>query len=313
MEVCSTESRCQNSTIIETGDEKFCFNCYQSFKKSEEKPIKNKINKYNCCENPNIIFGDLNDICMSCGSIHEKIVNELPYLEDDQYQTNVMYTSKKIHIPYKYLKKKFPEIKYERVYDFILNAIQIIQDHYKLKRKPYNKYTPNLYNFYREFDPEIPVIEKFKNNDIILEKEITDKLYKLLYIEPNADNNYIKTNKKYDKPVDDETILKKYYYFNKTKNQYFKRNKYCQFDKCFKVGNYQNENNSKYYCRNHSNNKIKINLNKTITKKCNFDNCKKNTSDKYCQNHKFKCNNNVCNLRIMKNNSYCKIHRYKQL
>ena len=121
----------------------------------------------------------------------------------------LLYKAKKVHIPYKYFKKNFPEIKYERVYDFILNAIQIIQDHYKLKRKPYNKYTPNLYNFYREFDPAIPVIEKFKNNNIILEKEITDKLYKLLYIEPNVDNNYIKTNKKDNKPVDDETIFKK--------------------------------------------------------------------------------------------------------
>ena len=36
---------------------------------------------------------------------------------------------------------------------------------------------------------------------------------------------------------------------------------------------------------------------------------KKNTIDKYCQNHKFKCIDNECNTRIMKNNSYCKIHR----
>ena len=243
MEVCSISSKCNNPNTIVIDDEKFCFNCLQSFKKSEEKIIK--INKYNCCENPNIIFGDLNDICISCGSIHQKIINELAYLEDDQYQTNVMLTSKKVHIPYKYLKKNFKEIKYERVYDFILNGIQIIQDHYKLKRKPFSKYTPILYNFYREYDKTIPVIEKFKNNDIILEKEITDQLYKLLNIEPNVDSNYIKTNKKDNKPDDDETILKKYYYFNKTKNKYFKRNKYCQFNKCFKIGNYKNEKNNK--------------------------------------------------------------------
>ena len=308
MEVCSTESRCENPIIVETDDEKFCFNCYQSFKKSEEKLIKNKINKYNCCQNVNIIFGDIHDICMSCGTIHEKIINEIPYLEDDQYQTNVMYTSKKVHIPYKYLKKNFQEIKYERVYDFILNSLQIIQDHYKLKRKPFNKYVHILYNFYREYDKTIPIIEKFKNNDIILEKEITDQLYQLLNIEPNVDSNYIKTNEKDNKPVNNETILKKYYYFNKTKNKYFKRNKYCQFNKCFKIGNYKNENN-KNYCKEHSNeNKFNIN-NKSVTKKCKYDNCKKNTIDKYCQNHKFKCLDNECNTRIMKNDSYCKIHR----
>ena len=309
MEVCSTESRCKNPNTIVIDDEKFCFNCFQTFKKSEEKPIKIKINKYNCCENPNIIFGDLNDICINCGSIHQKIVNELPYLEDDQYESNILYAAKKVHIPYKYLKKNFKEIKYERVYDFILNAIQIIQDHYKLKRKPYNKYVPVLYNFYRENDITIPVIEKFKNNDIILEKEITDQLYKLLNIETNINSNYIKINEKDNKPVDDETILKKYYYFNKTKNKYFKRNKYCKYNKCFKIGNYKNEKNGKNYCKEHSdNNKININ-DKSVTKKCNYNNCKKNTIDKYCQNHKFKCIDNECNTRIMKNNSYCKIHR----
>ena len=116
MEVCSINSRCENPTIVETDDEKFCFNCYQSFKKSEEKLIKTKINKYNCCENQNILFGDIHDICMSCGSIHQKMVNELPYLENDQYESNILYKAKKVHIPYKYLRKNFPEIKYERVY-----------------------------------------------------------------------------------------------------------------------------------------------------------------------------------------------------
>ena len=278
-------------------------------KKVRKKLLKLKLINTIVVKTQTLFFGDLNDICISCGAIHQKIVNEIPYLEDDQYQTNVMYTAKKVHIPYKYLKKLYPEIKYERVYDFILNAIQIIQNHYKLQRKPYSKYVPILYNFYREYDKIIPIIEKFKNNDIILEKEITDQLYKLLNIETNINSNYIKTNEKDNKPDDDEDILKKYYYFNKTKNKYFKRNKYCKFNKCFKIGNYKNEINNKNYCKEHSdNNKININ-DKSISKKCKYDNCKKNTIDKYCQNHKFKCIDNECNTRIMKNNSYCKIHR----
>ena len=309
MEVCSINSRCSNPTIVETDGEKFCFNCYQSFKKSEEKPVK--INIYNCCENPNIIFGDENNICMSCGTIHQKIINETPYIEDDQYQTNVIYTAKKVHIPYKYLKKTYPEIEYERVYDFILNAIQIIQDEYKLKRKPFSKYVPILYNFYREHDPSLKVIEKFKNNNIILEKEIIDKIYKLLYLDSNTNSNYIKTNEKDNKPDDDEKILKKYYYFNKTKNKYFKRNKYCKFYKCFKLGTYKNEKNSKNYCKDHlddKKNKININ-NKSVIKNCKYDNCKKNTIDEYCSKHRFICEDNECDIRIMKNNSYCKFHR----
>ena len=301
MEVCSVSSKCDNPNTIVIDDEKFCFNCLGSYKKSEEKPIK--ITKYNCCENPNIIFRDNDDICFDCGTIHQKIINETLYLENDQYQTNVIYTAKKVHIPYKYMKKQYPEIKYERVYDFILNSIQIIQDHYKLKRKPFSKYVPVLYNFYKEFDKSIPIINKFKNNDIILDNEITKQIYKLLYIEPNTDTNYIKTNQKDNKPVDDKDILKKYYYFNKTKNKYFKRNEYCQFDKCLKIGKFKYENSNKKYCKEHSD------KNKSLTKPCKYNNCKNNIIDKYCNKHKFKCEDNDCNIRIMKNNSYCKIHR----
>ena len=245
----------------------------------------------------------------SCGNIHEKIINEIPYLENDEYQTNILYNSKKVHIPYKYLKKLYPEIKYEKIYDFILNSIQIIQDYYKLKRKLYSKYIPSLYNFYKEIFPDTQIIENFEDKNLILEKEIIDELYKLLNLKTNIDSNYIKSNNKSNKPVNDEAILKKFYYFNKTKNKYFKKTKYCKFSKCFKIGNYENEKNNKNYCKEHSNNnRININ-NKSISKKCEYTNCKKNTIDKYCQNHKFKCIDNDCDIRIMKNDSYCKIHR----
>ena len=36
------------------------------------------------------------------------------FLENDEYQANVLYKSKKVHIPYKYLKTKYPEIKFEK-------------------------------------------------------------------------------------------------------------------------------------------------------------------------------------------------------
>ena len=303
---CTVETTCSNPELETIDNEVFCFNCFGLY----EKGIKKKIYKlYECCENPNIVFSNLYDICYNCGVLHEKIINEKPYLENDEYQTNLLYKSKKVHIPFKYLKKQYPQIKYEKIYDFILNSIQIIQDHYKLKRKPYTKYVPSLYNFYRENIPDTPLIENFKNNDLILEKEIIHQLYKLLNIKTNITSNYIKTNNISIKPVDDEDILKKFYYFNKTKNKYFKKTKYCKYNKCFKIGNYKNEKNNKNYCKDHSNdNKININ-NKSISKKCEYLNCKKNSIDKYCQNHKFKCLDNDCDIRIMKNDSYCKIHR----
>ena len=45
-----------------------------------------------------------------------------------------------------------------KIYNFILEAIQFIQDFYKLKRKPFTKYVPYLYNFYRENNESIPNI-----------------------------------------------------------------------------------------------------------------------------------------------------------
>ena len=151
------------------------------------------------------------------------MTNEMPYLENDEYQTNVLYKSKKVHIPYKYLKNNYPEIKFEKIYDFILKAIQFIQDYYKLKRKPFTKYVPHLYNFYQENIPNVPIINHFQNNYLILEQEIIDKLYELLNIKTNIISNYIKSTNITKKPVNDDEISNKYYYFNKSKNQYFKK------------------------------------------------------------------------------------------
>ena len=303
---CSIETTCENLKLVTIGNEIFCFNCHVLYEKRIKKSI---YQPYQCCDNPNIIISNLYDICYTCGVLYEKIINEIPYLENDEYQTNILHKSKKIHIPFKYLKKQFPEIKNVKIYDFILKSIQIIQDYYKLKRKPYNKYVPILYNFYKENIADTPIIKNFENKNLILEKEIIDELYKLLNLNTNIDSNYILSNNKYNKPVDDENILRKFYYFDKTKNKYFKKNKYCKFKNCLKIGNFKNKNNSKNYCKEHSdNNRININ-NKSISKKCSYNNCKKNTIDKCCQDHKFKCEDNECNIRIMKDESYCKIHR----
>ena len=137
------------------GDEFFCFNCFESFikekKEEKEKDYKpKKVNPYQCCESPDIHFGDLNDVCISCGTIHEKMmINELPYLENDEYQTNILTKSKKVHVPYKYLRMNYPEIIFTEIFDFIQNSIDIIKTQYNLSRRPYSKYVPFLYNFYR--------------------------------------------------------------------------------------------------------------------------------------------------------------------
>ena len=142
-----------------------CLNCLFST------PIIDKISD-DCCNNSNI---SSEGVCISCGAIHKVFTNKLDYHENDSYQTNVLYKIKIVHNPYKYVKKNYSEIKNEKIYNFILESIQIIQDFYKLKRKPFTKYVPYLYNFYRENDKSIPNLFKTEKN-LILDKEVIDKL-----------------------------------------------------------------------------------------------------------------------------------------
>ena len=302
---CSATSSCSNPKISKWEDEFFCFNCYQNFKK-EENTTQERVNIYQCCENPNIHFGDLNDVCVNCGSIYEKMMNELPYLENDEYQT-VLHKSTKVHVPYKYLRMNYPEIKYTEIFDFIQNAIDFIKNHYNLSRRPYSKYVPFLYNFFRLNKKNIPNIPQLNTNkDLIVDKNIIDRLYELLDVKPNNQISNIKPDNSTKKPTNNIKDLQKYYYFNKSKNQYFKKKRYCQFNHCYKIGNFKEYNQT--FCKDHTNNGVNIN-NKTLVQKCIYINCKKNTKYDYCANHKYKCLDNDCNIRIMKNDSYCKIHK----
>ena len=281
---------CGNSDITKLNDEYYvCTNClfFASItdKKSDD-----------CCNNPNI---NSDGICLTCSTIHQIFTNKLEFQENDAYQTNVLYKLKKVHNPYKYLKKNYPKIKDKKIYDFILESIQIIQDYYKLKRKPFGKYVPYLYNFYRENNESIPNIFKIDKN-LILEKEIIDELNKLT-------NN--KNESKIIKEKNDEIFDKKYYYFNKSKNNYFKKLRYCSFNDCLKIANFKDNSTNKKYCKTHSNNNV-ININnKSNIKKCKYDNCKKSTKNNYCQNHKFECLKKNCNIRILKENYFCSNHR----
>ena len=178
----------------------------------KNKKEKKKNIRHECCNDMN--FSESKGYCLTCGTIGQVYSNELDYMENDEYQTNVLNKSKKIHIPYKYLKNNFPEIKNEKIYDFILQAIQIIQDYYKLKRKPYAKYVPYLYNYYQEDNSNIPIIKNFiKNKSLVLEQEITNKLNELTN---NKKSNIIKPNNINAIPKIEN--LSKYYYFNKSKN-----------------------------------------------------------------------------------------------
>ena len=268
-----------------------CLNCLYST------PTINKKSD-DCCDNPNI---NSKGICINCGTIHQIFTNKLEFQDNDAYETNVLFKLKKVHNPYKYLKKNYPEIKDKKIYDFILESIQFIQDFYKLKRKPFTKYVPYLYNFYRENDESIPELYEIEK-DLILEKEIIDKLNELT-------NN--KNKSKFIKQKNDKIFDSRYYYFNKSKNEYFKKSRYCSYNDCYKIANFKDTWNDKKYCKNHIDDDadvININ-NKTNIKKCKYNNCKKSTKNDYCQNHNFKCNKNNCNIRILTENYFCSNHK----
>ena len=52
--------------------------------------------------------------------------------------------SKKVHVPYKYIRSKFPEIKYEKIYNFILESMNHIQDFYKYCKQHSNNNNVNI-------------------------------------------------------------------------------------------------------------------------------------------------------------------------
>ena len=238
---------CDNSDIKKINGHYVCLNCLSSTiiidKKSDD-----------CCDNPNI---NSDGLCINCGTIHQIFTNKLEFKENNAYETNVLFKLKKVHNPYKYLKKYYPEIKNEKIYNFILEAIQFIQDFYKLKRKPFGKYVPYFYEFYKENDKSIPELYEI-NKDLILEKEIIDKLNELT-------NN--KNKSKFIKEKKNKIIDNKYYYFNKSKNEYFKKLRYCSYNECYKIANFKDNWNNKKYCKNHIDNDADIiNLNNKCKK-----------------------------------------------
>ena len=88
-------SCCDNPDFTKVNEEYICLNCLYS------ETINNESD--DCCDNMNI---NRDGICISCGAIHQIFINELAFQENDAYQTNVLYKLKRVHNPYKYLKKK---------------------------------------------------------------------------------------------------------------------------------------------------------------------------------------------------------------
>ena len=94
---CSIETSCEVSIDLQTVDtQAFCFKCYGLYQKGIKKTI---FEKYKCSDNPNIIKTPIQDICRNCGTIEMTFTDYSSFLENDEYQKNILYKSKKVHVP----------------------------------------------------------------------------------------------------------------------------------------------------------------------------------------------------------------------
>ena len=77
----------------------------------------------------------------------------------------------------------------------------------------------------------IPIIDDFKKGkDLFLEEKLLKKINEILNKYSDSVDNEIETLIK--ELVIDDKPSNKYYYFNKSKNKYLKKHKYCQFEDC---------------------------------------------------------------------------------
>ena len=89
---CSLENTCSNHKLEAIDNQIFCFNCYGIYEKGIKKVI---YQKFECCDNPNILETPIQNICTNCGNTEMVYTEEPSFLENDEYQTNVLYKSKK--------------------------------------------------------------------------------------------------------------------------------------------------------------------------------------------------------------------------
>ena len=103
---CSVETTCDNPHLEKVDNQVFCFNCYGLY----ESGIKKTIYRNQCCDNPNILYTKIQNICRNCGNIEIPIINEPSSLENDEYQTNILYKSKKYMFHINTLNQNFQKL-----------------------------------------------------------------------------------------------------------------------------------------------------------------------------------------------------------
>ena len=133
----------------------------------------------NCCENKNITCKNYENVCLSCGTIHDyQYVNKIPFKDMNMNMSNILFYKKSICKRKKYLYKKCLHIKQidNNITLFFDNSLEDIRKLYNMRRISISKYLKSIYYFYCN-NSSINYQPIFKNKNII---NLNDDIIKIL-------------------------------------------------------------------------------------------------------------------------------------
>ena len=131
----------------------------------------------NCCNNRNITCKNYENICLSCGTIHDyQYVDEISF--KDYNMSNILFYKKFIYKRKKYLHNMCLHIKEinDNIILFFDNSLEDIRKLYNMRRISISKYLNSIYKFYCN-KSSINYQPIFKNKKII---NLNDDIIKIL-------------------------------------------------------------------------------------------------------------------------------------
>ena len=138
-----------------------------------------------CCENKNISCKNYENVCISCGTVHDyKYINEISFRDYNMNMSNTVFYKKSIYKRKKYSYNLCLHIKEinDNIILFFDNSLEDIRKLYNMRRISISKYLNSIYYFYCN-KSSINYQPIFKNKKII---NLNDNIIEIL------EKNYLK-------------------------------------------------------------------------------------------------------------------------
>ena len=138
-----------------------------------------------CCENKNISCKNYENVCISCGTVHDyKYINEISFRDYNMNMSNIVFYKKSIYKRKKYSYNLCLHIKKinDNIILFFDNSLEDIRKLYNMRRISISKYLNSMCYFYC-IKSSINYQPIFKNKKII---NLTDNIIEIL------EKNYLK-------------------------------------------------------------------------------------------------------------------------